>query len=530
MISPQDEGESPPGDAAGDSADAGAGGDGDAATAGSSADDESAASIFADANVVMVSNRQPYSHEYESADGADGEERTITVDQPAGGLTAGLDPVMREINGTWVAWGDGTADREVTDEHDRVRVPPGEAESTYTLRRVWLSDTERDEYYLGYSNQVLWPLCHGQVGKMSYEDSYWKCYQAVNEKFADAIVEEGGDSPVVWLQDYHFGLAANMVRSRLPDAFVMQFWHIPWPAWDSFRSCPQDEEILRGLLGNDLLGFHVPRYVTNFLECVEQAFDDVVIDWDEGEVYHDDRTTVVDSFPLGVAADEIRDTAAGVREDFWPRFRQQYGISEETQVALGVDRLDYTKGIVERLEALEKVWENRPEWRKRLTYVQKASESRSEIDEYQRLQRQVRETVDRINDEFATDDWTPVVYIEDFVPKEDLYGLYRHSDVALVSPLRDGMNLVAQEFVAAQVGDPGVLLLSEQAGAADVFGDCALTIDPYETDAFATKIEEALAMNEAERRRRMDELRERVEGMSLDHWITNVSRRAQDLR
>ena len=518
MISPQDEGDSPPAEAAGSSADAG-----------TDAGDASAASIFADANVVMVSNRQPYRHEYASEGDSEGDP-DITVDRPAGGLTAGLDPVMREIDGTWVAWGDGDADREVTDDHDRVRVPPGDDEQSYTLRRVWLSDQERDEYYLGYSNQVLWPLCHGLVGKMSYNDAYWERYQQVNEKFADAVAEEDGERPLVWLQDYHFALAPRMVRARSPEAFLMHFWHIPWPAWDSFRSCPQAEEILRGLLGNDLLGFHVPRYVSNFLECVEQAFDDVVIDWDEGEVYHDDRTTVVDSFPLGVAADEIRDAAAAVPEDFWPAFRQKYGISEETQVALGVDRLDYTKGIVDRLEALEKVWENRPEWRERLTYVQKASESRSEIDEYQRLQGEVRDTVDRINGKFATDDWTPVVYIEEFVPQEELYGLYRHSDVALVSPLRDGMNLVAQEFVAAQVGDPGVLLLSEQAGAADVFGDVALTIDPYDTEAFSSKIVESLAMNEAERRRRMDELRERVGSMSLDHWITNVSKRAQDLR
>ena len=516
MISPEDEGDSPATRSPGGTAEAG-----------SESDDESAVSLLVDADLVMVSNRQPYRHEYEA--GGDGE-REITVDRPTGGLTAGLDPVMREVDGTWVAWGDGDADRDVTDGDDRVRVPPDDADSWYTLRRIWLSDDERDDYYYGYSNQVLWPLCHGLTGKMSYEDDYWTRYQQVNEKFAAAVAEENGDRPLVWLQDYHFALAPQMVRERLPDAFIMHFWHIPWPAWDTFRSCPQAEELLRGLLGNDLLGFHVPRYVSNFLECVEAAFDDAVIDWDEGRIYHEDRVTVVDSFPLGVAAEGIRDTAATMGDEFWDEFRREHGISEETQVALGVDRLDYTKGIVERLEALEQVWEERPEWRKRLTYVQNASESRSQIDEYQRLQAEVKSTVDRINERFATDDWTPVVYLEEFIPQDELFGLYRHSDVALVSPLRDGMNLVAQEYVASQVGEPGVLLLSEQAGAADVFGDEALTIDPYDTATFASKIVDALAMNETERERRMETLRDRVESMSLDHWITDVSRRAHDLR
>ena len=399
-------------------------------------------------DLVVASNRQPYRHTYD--DGA------VDVDRPAGGLTAGLDAVMRRIDGTWVAWGDGDADAAVVDGDDRVSVPP--EGDDYTLQRLWLSEDEVDGYYYRISNRVLWPVCHAALATVDSCRDAWSDYRRVNDRFADAVAADADGDDLVWLQDYHLALASRLVRERSTDEpVVAQSWHIPWPSWDTFRACPHREELLRGLLGNDLLGFHVPRYCENFLESVEAGLPDAEVDAETGRVRYDGATTTVRAFPMGVPVDRIREQAdSDEAVGFWAAFRKNRDIDPDTRVAVGVDRLDYTKGIPQRLDALEHLLAERPRWRGEFTYVQVGTESRSDIPAYRRCQERVAERVEAINDRFGTDDHQPVVYTTEMLSNEALAGLYRNADLAVVSPVRDGMNLVAQEYVAAQADGDGV--------------------------------------------------------------------------
>ncbi|NHN42694.1 trehalose-6-phosphate synthase [Halorubellus sp. JP-L1] len=476
--------------------------------------DDDARSVLAGRDLVVVSNRQPYAHNYD-----DGE---VVVDAATGGLTSGLDPFLRESGGTWVAWGDGDADREVVDADDRVRVPP--EDPAYDLRRVWLDDDDVEGYYYGFSNRVLWPICHGFLGNVHSEPSYWQRYRDVNERFADVVADDlgAGDDPIVWFQDYHLALAPRMVRRAAPDgAGLLQFWHIPWPTWDTFRACPHGRAILRGLLGNDVLGFHVERYSRNFLECVDRALEDAAVDYDRGLVEYDGEATDVVECPLGIEVDRVEDGAEeGEAAGVWESFAAEHGIREDATIALGVERLDYTKGIPERLRALETVWETEPEWRGELTYVQNASESRSRIPEYAAVQETVESEIARINDRFGTEDWTPIVYTTDRLSPAELYGLYRRADVGIVSAVRDGLNLVAPEYVAAQDrAEPGVLVLSDQTGVHDRLGRSALSVSPLDCSGFAATITVALNMSLKDRRRRHALLRDDVVSDSLSEWV-----------
>ncbi|WP_328517175.1 alpha,alpha-trehalose-phosphate synthase (UDP-forming) [Haladaptatus caseinilyticus] len=385
-------------------------------------------------------------------------------------------------------------------------------------------------YYYGYSNQVLWPLCHSDTAKVTQEARYWRQYRETNRQFADAIVERTDPSnAVVWFQDYHFALAPRYVREQSSDAFCMQFWHIPWPSWDVFQSCPQYEALLDGLLANDLLGFHLDRYCRNFLDCVAQTLD-ADVDRTRGHIDYDGRTIRVSAFPLGIDTEERRTLAESDEADEqWRSLRETYPLPNEGGILLGVDRLDYTKGIEQRLAALEHLWEWYPSCREQLTYVQKVTESRSQIDEYQRVQANVEEQVERINDRFGTPTWQPVVSIDDHLPQSALAALYRESDICLVSSLRDGMNLVAKEFVASQIAEPGVLVLSELVGAHEELGESALTVHPNDTEAFATTVEQARTMDQSERSDRMRRLRAQVETNDIERWKRDVLRSASEM-
>lgn len=481
---------------------------------------ETPTSLLDGDRLVVVSNRQPYKHTY----GDDG----IAVDRPAGGLTAGLDPVVQRTGGTWIAWGDGEADSEAIDENGCVRVPP--EDPAYTLALLSLSETEVAGYYYGYSNQVLWPMCHGGIWQTEFAEDHWEMYQGVNRTFADAVIDRASEDSIIWFQDYHLACAPRRVRKAAPEAFLMHFWHITWPGWDTFRSLPHRKSILTGLLGNDLIGFHVDRYCENFLNCVDRALVDATVDHDAWTVRYDDQITTVRAFPLGVDAAAIEQSAESVDAAQRRAFAQEYGIPTTGQVALGVDRLDYTKGIPKRIKALEHLWETRPEYQKELTYVQKSEESRSVIPNYQDLQDRVDESIARVNDRFGTNDWQPIVRIDEFLPRDELMGLYRLGDVMLVSALRDGMNLVAKEYVAAQVDDEGVLVLSDQAGAHDELGDHAVTINPHNVERFADAIEEALTQSDVDQRWRMAQLRERTFTYDLDAWMTDIFETVARLR
>ncbi len=464
-----------------------------------------------DNQLIVVSNRQPYRHtETESG---------IEVERPTGGLTEGLDPVVREVGGTWVAWGDGDADDAVVDSNDRVLVPP--EEEAYTLKRIWLSEEDVDRYYYGLSNRVLWPLCHSFPGKIEYKGSDWDRYRQINEEFANAAVAEASDEPVVWFHDYHLALAPSLVRSQLDaQATLQHFWHIPWPVWDVYRVVPNSHTLLRGLLGNDRIGFHVRRYCQNFLSCVDAAIPEANVDWEHQCIRYQGRVITVEAIPMGVPVDDIQaDVQSDETRSKAAAFVDEHAIPDAARVAIGVDRLDYTKGIPQRLDALAHFFETNPEWRGKLTYVQNASESRSRIPAYQEIQDTVTDKVAAINEQFATDDWAPVVYTTKRLSREKLLGLYNLADVAIVSPIRDGLNLVAQEFIAAQTSNDAVLLLSSNAGAHDLLGQHALTIDPHDTRQFSSTIDAALRMAPDERRQRMGELRRIVAQNDLQQWV-----------
>ncbi|AXR78654.1 alpha,alpha-trehalose-phosphate synthase (UDP-forming) [Natrarchaeobaculum sulfurireducens] len=499
-------------------------------------------------SLIVVSNRQPYRHEYASdradttwagddktmtdgtgstTDGKEtaidedgvmaGRQRSLTVDEPTGGLTAGLDPVVQEANGTWIAWGDGEADFEAVDDDNCVAVPPGD--ESYTLRRIDLSEEAVDAYYYGFSNRVLWPLCHEFPTLVEHRSNDYEWYRTVNELFADAVVEHATDESIVWIQDYHFALAPRIVQESTPASVtVAQFWHVPWPTPETFRQCPAGDRLLEGLCGNDLLAFHVDRYVAQFLECVDRYLPDAAVDHVSRTVDYAGSTTRVVSTPMGIDA-EAYDRDARTADPTAESVRSELGVGPETVVGLGVDRLDYSKGIPERLAAVERFFERNPGWRGEFTFVQKTSPSRTDIPAYERYGELVRSEVERINSRFETDDWQPIVYTEAYLDRDRLCRLYRRADVMVVSPLLDGMNLVAQEYVASQVDGEGVLVLSDRTGVHELLGPHALTIDPSDVDGIADQLERAVSMPRHERQRRINTLRSRVFDADLEQWM-----------
>ncbi|WP_263020317.1 alpha,alpha-trehalose-phosphate synthase (UDP-forming) [Natronobiforma cellulositropha] len=499
--------------------------------------------------LIVASNRQPYRHEYVSAPPAGrrpsdeavsdsdgtatdggfvdvGRNRDtqparseITVECPTGGLTAGLDPVLSRSGGTWIAWGDGEADRAVADEDGCVRVPPGD--ESYTLRRVWLSDAAVDGYYYGYSNRVLWPTCHELLEYVDHRPDDWTWYRRVNREFADAVVDHASEDAVVWLQDYHLGLAPRLIRESVPESVtIAQFWHIPWPRPSVFGSSPLETTLLEGLLGNDFLGFHIEEYCDAFLATVDSHLPDASVEYASGTVRYDGTETRVGATPMGVDAETYDRQSRALDGSRWESIRSRYGIPDDVTVGLGVDRLDYSKGIPARLDAIERLFERYPSRREAFTFVQKATPSRTDIPAYAVHGERVREAVGRINDRFGTETWQPIVYTEDVISREDLCALYRYADLLVVSSLLDGMNLVAQEYVASSVDGEGTLVLSDRAGVASSFDDAAYTVDPTNVDALADAIDEALSASPLERHRRMTRLREHTFARDLEWWMT----------
>ncbi len=467
--------------------------------------------------LIVVSNRQPYVH----STGSQG----ITVDQPAGGLVAALDPVLQAISGTWVAWGSGAGDFAVTDEKGRVRVPP--ADPRYTLKRVRLPRPEVDGYYHGYANQALWPLFHNAMDKARFRRRFWTMYQAANKRFADAVLEEVTGDAIVWVHDYHLALTPRWLRSARPELFLMHFWHIPWPPWEVFRICPQSAELLDGLLANDLLAFQHPRDAQNFMECAQQELG-AHCDLEENGIAHNGRFITVEAFPISVDVAELDARARSAAAGRWmARFRRRFHL-EGRAIALGVDRLDYTKGIPERLQALEVFFRRFPAYQDRVVFIQKSAPSRTQIKAYRALQRQVEERIDHLNAAYGTAEWRPVIYLPRPLPPAGLSALYRMADMCIVSSLQDGMNLVAKEFIASQVDQQGVLILSELAGARDEL-HWALPVNPYDPEGFADVIAHGMALSAEERRDRMTQLRTYVADHNIYHWMDQHFRTAMRL-
>jgi alpha,alpha-trehalose-phosphate synthase [UDP-forming] len=461
--------------------------------------------------LVVVSNREPYVHTI-SGD-------KISWNQPVSGLTEALGPILRAAGGTWIAQGAGDADRKVVDVENRVAVPPDKPE--YTLRRVWLTEEENNGYYRGFANEGLWPLCHTTSVPPVFTQADWLAYQKVNRIFADTVLKETGDRrALVLVQDYHFALLSRQLKVSNPDLTVGQFWHIPWPAYDRFRTCPWHEEILTGLLGNDLLGFHTPSYCRNFLQSAEHA-DGTTIDKRKKAVIQPGGTTFVEAFPISVDFDRISAEAGTVDVN-----REMEKLRRELKLVgkylgIGMDRLDYTKGIPERLQALGKFLEDNPQYRGRVVFIQAGMPSRAEIGKYQELSRRVDDFISGINEKYGTADWQPVIPLMRQLTPVTLNALRRLAHCCVVSSLHDGMNLVAKEYVAARTDNDGVLILSKFTGAAEELTD-AVMIDPNNIGEFAGKIKEALEMPEAERQRRMRRMRKVVAENNIYKWGASI--------
>ena len=475
---------------------------------------------FPQGRLVLVSNRQPYAHMLTEND-------EITVRRPAGGLSLALDPVLQAVGGTWIAWGHGSADSEVVDDHDRVGVPP--EDPAYTLRRLWLSDEDIDNYYLGYSNQALWPLCHNILEHVRFRFRYWRSYRDVNTRFAHAVVEEAGDEGgLVWFQDYHLALAPAVLRNVRSDLTLAHFWHIPWPAWETLRVCPQKIDILEGLLANDLLGFHLDSFVTNFITCCIRELD-AFVDWTKRAVVYKGHMTAVKAFPISIDVGRFEEMAASEEtEQRIATIVERYGLAEQ-KIGIGVDRLDYSKGILQRLEALRLLFRDHPELAGRFTFVQVAVPSRGEIPAYQHLQERVDQRIEELNGALSTDSWKPIVYIRHPLPQDELVAFYRMADVAIISSVQDGMNLVVKEFIASQGDDPGAVCLSEFAGAADEIGR-SVSINPFDTEGFAESLRLALAMPLEERRHRMEAMKQKLRRQTIYTWMADFLEAAGTVR
>jgi trehalose-6-phosphate synthase len=468
--------------------------------------------------IILVSNREPYIHAR--------TPKGIEVQRPASGLVTAVEPVMRACSGTWIAHGSGSADRDVVDARGRLRVPPGE--ESYTLRRIWLSKNEERGYYYGFSNEGLWPLCHIAHVRPMFRDEDWRQYRRINERFADAVAQEAKtDDPVVLIQDYHFALLPRMVRERLPRATIITFWHIPWPNPESFGICPWRAEILDGLLGSTILGFHTRYHCGNFLQTVDR-FLETRIEYEDSTVSFGGHLTRVESFPISIAWPTGRETEPSI-DDCRRDIRERFGLSPDHLIGLGVDRLDYTKGIAERLRAVERLFELHPEWIGRFTFIQIAAPSRSSLEEYQRFEAHVRVTAAQINARFGEPGYQPVRLLIEHHTAESVREHYRAADACVVTSLHDGMNLVAKEYIAARDDERGVLILSQFAGASRELHE-ALIVNPYHIEEVAEALHRALSMPWEEQRERMVSLRHLVREFNVYRWAGRMLLEAARLR
>lgn len=468
--------------------------------------EEVAQNRLAGIRLVVVSNREPFLHVYE------GDK--ICLKKPASGLATALDPVMQACRGVWVAHGSGDADRAVADAQGRVPVPPDNP--TYVLRRVWLSKQEEQGYYYGFANETLWPLCHVAYTRPRFNAADWEQYRRVNCKFAKAVLDEvNGQRAIIFVQDYHFALLPSMLKEVRPDLLVMQFWHIPWPNQEVFRVCPWRDAILDGLLGNDLLSFHVQYHCNNFLDLVNRSLE-AKVDMERFSVTRRGKTTYVSPQPISIDPQYVASfapTNGGEQED---QIRKQLRVGNRL-LMMGVDRVDYTKGIPERFRAIDHLLTLHPEFRDRFSFVQVGAPSRVHITTYRELNKELEGLAEEINWRHGDTNWQPIIYINEHYTPPQVYALYRVAAVCVVSSLHDGMNLVAKEFIAARTDLRGVLVLSHFTGAARELTD-ALLINPYDLDEFAETLARALQMPKEKQEQRMRRLRQQVIDNNIYRW------------
>jgi len=472
------------------------------------------------AQVIIVSNREPYVHQFDT-------DRRPVVQVPASGMVTALEPVMRACSGVWIAHGAGNADRDTVDRFDHIRVPPDNP--AYTLRRVWLSEEEQRGYYYGFSNEGLWPLCHLAYVRPAFRPSDWLAYEQVNAKFAEVVrAEAASDSPVVLIQDFHFALLPRLVRSKIPSATIALFWHIPWPNSETFGVCPWKRDMLVHMLSADILGFHTRYHCQNFLDTVDR-FLEAQIDHEHMTVTLKGRVCRIAAYPISIewpprwlnALPDVAACRAAVRA--------RYALGPDVVIGLGVERWDFTKGILERFQALEALLEKNPRHRRRVTLLQVASPSREQLPAYRMLQEHTYSEVQRINAKFADESWRPIWLIDEHQEPQRVFELYRAADFCLVNSLHDGMNLVAKEFVAARDDEDGVLILSTFAGASRELAEAVL-VNPFDVNETAEAIEMAIHMSREERRARMSLMRRTVKENNVYRWAGRMLMDAARLR
>lgn len=470
--------------------------------------------------VVIVANREPYVHE-RMKDGS------IAILHPASGLVTALEPVMRACSGVWIAHGSGSADKETADRHSRVRVPPGE--ESYLIRRVWLTPEEEKGYYYGFANEGLWPLCHIAHVRPIFRSEDWKHYQAVNQKFADAVCTEvDSEDPIVLVQDYHFALAPRLIRERLPRATVIMFWHIPWPNSARLGICPWRNALLEGMLGASILGFHTQFDCNNFLESVDR-FLEARIDREQNAVVQHGRSTLVRPYPISLEWPVRWSSTTPPADECRRALCEDLKLPQDALIGVGVDRLDYTKGVEERLLAVERLLERFPQFRRRFTFVQLAAPSRIVIERYRQYNESVEQLAARINERFGEGGYRPVVLLRSHHEPPAVFRYYRAADVCYVSSLHDGMNLVAKEFIAAREDERGVLVLSQFTGAARELTE-ALIVNPYDLDEASDALATALNLSVDEQRDRMRSMRAFLAEFNVYRWAGRMLADAARLR
>ncbi|HWX79813.1 MAG TPA: trehalose-6-phosphate synthase [Steroidobacteraceae bacterium] len=470
--------------------------------------------------VIIVSNREPYIHNFDA-------QHRIVMQVPASGMVTALEPIMRACSGVWVAHGAGTADRETVDQHDHIQVPP--EDPSYTLRRVWLTTEQEQGYYYGFSNEGIWPLCHLAYVRPAFRASDWRAYEEVNARFAEVVAAESTiDNPVVLIQDFHFAILPRLLRVRLPKATIALFWHIPWPNAETFGVCPWKSEMLLQMLSADILGFHTRYHCQNFLDAVDR-FVECQIDHEHMTVTTQGHVCRVAPYPISIEwpprwlqnQPDIATCRSLVRE--------RHHIGADVVIGLGVERWDFTKGILERFQALEALLDKDPRHRGRISLLQIAAPSRSQLPAYQALQKQTYSEVERINAKFAEGDWHPIILIDEHQEPQRVFELYRAADFCLVNSLHDGMNLVAKEFVAARDDEDGVLILSTFAGASRELTEAVL-VNPFDVNETADAMEIAMRMGRDERRTRMSLMRRTVKENNVYRWAGRVLMDAARIR
>ena len=465
---------------------------------------------FSNKTLIIVSNREPYAHKKAGA--------SIKIEKPAGGLTAAVDEILKLMGGTWIAWGSGSGDREAVDEKSCVAVPPNNP--SYKLKRVWLSPEEIDNYYHGYSNQVLWPLCHITLDRVYFRKKYWDDYKKANSAFANAIAEESDENSIVWIHDYHLCLVPKILRDKKPELTIAHFWHIPWPNYSVFRICPQSTEILEALLNNNLIGFQLPLFIRNFMECVKEGIEDADIDYHNSTITYKGQKTKLKAFPISVDYEKFNSLALSSKTfNTMQVLTQRYDLSQKS-VGVGVDRLEYTKALIKRLQAIDLFFDRYPKFRGKFTFIQIAVPTRMK-EPYISYKATVEGLVRKINKKYSLENWNPIVYRDIKAEHEDLVVYYRMADMAIISSVYDGMNLVAKEFVASQVDRKGVLLLSEFAGAAEEL-EGAILVNPYDIEEFSDCIKKVLELPVKEKTSRMKTLRRQVKEKDIYRWMSDV--------